>query len=81
MKLVVISHKRTGKVVAVVENPNFGTMTKGAVVLAWALSQGYAKIPTDVEAEEINMTPFANIMLSLIPTHIGDQIKSGQYED
>ena len=81
MNLVVVSHRRTGKLVAVVENPNFGNMTKDAVALAWAKANGYAKFPADCVAEEILLSQFANIMLAITPTSVGHEIITGQYDD
>lgn len=81
MKLIVITHKRTGKVIAVVENPNYGSMSKGAVALAWSKANGYERIPTDVDVDEVNLTSFSHVMFGVIPKHIGDEIRTGQYED
>lgn len=80
MKLVVLSTKRGGKPVAVIENPNYGNMSKGAVALAWAKANGYEGIPKDLEVTELTLTPFVNVMFGVVPVSIGDEIKAGHYE-
>ena len=74
MKLVVIQRKRDKQIVAVVENPS-GVMSKGAVALAWAKSEGFSYFPSDCESHEANLISYGTVQRKLTPVHELDKLE------
>ena len=73
IRAVAIQH-REGRIITVVENPG-GVMSKGAVALAWAKSQGYSKFPTDCTAHEVNVVSYGTVQRALTPCHELEQLE------
>ena len=73
MQAVAIQH-REGRIVAVVENPG-GAMSKGAVALAWAKSQGFEKFPTDCTAQEVMVVSYGTVARANTPCHELEQLE------
>jgi hypothetical protein len=67
MKVVVLTHSTHG-IVAVVENPD-GCMSKGAVALAWAKSEGYSTLPENVTISEAKLVSYGIVQRKLTPCH------------
>jgi len=78
MYVVIIQHKTTHNVVAVIEAPE--NMSEENIALAWAKANGYQKIPTDVNVSgKIPLKPMASVLFNLIPCHLAEEIISGKY--
>lgn len=62
MNVLVVTY---GSMIAVLENP--GVISKQAVILAWAKSQGCEKIPTGIKVNEATVTPLAKSLYGIMP--------------
>ena len=68
MNVVVIVQSDTRQLIAVVENPD-NAMSKGAVALAWAKSEGYERFPLDCTCHESKLVSYGTVQRKLTPVH------------
>jgi hypothetical protein len=66
MKVVIISAIKDNHVVAIIENPD-NVMNDASVALAWALSEGFTKFPTDCKFCSASVTPYGIIARRITP--------------
>ena len=78
MQVIVIRHKRTQNVVAVVEC--IEGMKPIPTAKVWARANGFEDIPKDLEVtrEAYTVKPFGELVLGIIPCHETDAIRKGE---